>query len=64
MIIDRVETDIEVFRSEAHYSGATGGDSLGATRGQNELRERLRPIVMEILTEELQRIARKVGSPS
>jgi hypothetical protein len=65
LIIDRVETEIEVFRSEAHDSGAPygGAETLGALRGDNALRERLRPIVMEILTDELKRIARKVGAP-
>lgn len=65
LIIDRVETDIEVFRADASFAGATsgGGDALGALRGTNKLRDQLRPIVMEILTEELQRIARKVGPP-
>jgi hypothetical protein len=32
-------------------------------RGRAELREKLRPIVMEILNDELTRIKRKVGSP-
>jgi hypothetical protein len=65
LIIDRVETEIEVMRSAAHFSGALagGGDSLGALRGDNALRDRLRPIIMEIVDDELKRIARKVGPP-
>jgi hypothetical protein len=70
--IDRVDTEIEILRREA--GGATGAAGTGAgsgggsetlatVRGRAELREKLRPIVMEILDDELARIKRKVGSP-
>jgi hypothetical protein len=70
--IDRVDTDIEIFRKEggdatsasALSPGSGGGaDTLASVRGRAELREKLRPIVMEILNDELMRIKRKVGSP-
>jgi len=68
--IDRVETEIEIFRKEAGGSesalspGSEGGsETLASVRGRTELREKLRPIVMEILNDELNRIKRKVGSP-
>jgi hypothetical protein len=68
--IDRVDTDIEILRKDAGASesslspGSGGGSSsLGAVRGRAELREKLRPIVMDILNDELMRIKRKVGSP-
>lgn len=44
-------------------SDSGGADTLGTVRGRSELREKLRPIVMEILNDELNRIKRKVGSP-
>jgi hypothetical protein len=67
--IDRVDTEIEILRKEAGgASGAGpgfggGSETLSAVRGRSELREKLRPIVMEILNDELMRIKRKVGSP-
>jgi len=68
--IDRVDTEIEIFRKEAGPSelttapGSEGGtETLSAVRGRSALREKLRPIVMEILNDELNRIKRKVGSP-
>jgi hypothetical protein len=70
--IDRVDTEIEIFRKEAGAGasdaslgpGSGGGsETLAAVRGNAALRERLRPIVMEILNDELMRIQRKVGSP-
>ena len=64
--IDRVDTEIEIFRKEeSSISPGSGGgtDTLEAVRGRSELREKLRPIVMEILNDELTRIHRKVGSP-
>lgn len=65
LIIDRVETEIEVFRSAGTHTGALsgGGDTLAALSGQQKLKERLEPIVMQILTAELDRIKRKVGAP-
>ncbi len=70
--IDRVDTEIEILRKEADGAtgaGATGGagelagEDLNTRRGRAALREKLRPIVMEILDDELARIKRKVGSP-
>jgi hypothetical protein len=66
--IDRVDTEIEVLRKGAEGaatdSGAGGGEeTLAALQGRAALREKLRPIVMEILNDELARIKRKVGSP-
>jgi hypothetical protein len=70
--IDRVDTEIEILRKDA--GGATGAsdvsaasgvgsETLATVRGRAEVREKLRPIVMEILDDELARIKRKVGSP-
>jgi hypothetical protein len=68
--IDRVDTEIEILRKQAagtddRTGEADGGGSetLAAVRGRAALREKLRPIVMEILNDELMRIKRKVGSP-
>jgi hypothetical protein len=70
--IDRVDTEIEILRKDAgagagdaSLSPGSGGGSetLAAVRGNAALRERLRPIVMEILNDELMRIQRKVGAP-
>jgi hypothetical protein len=69
--IDQVDTEIEVLRREEPAgptrqpsSVAAGIDEAMSTqRGRAELREKLRPIVMEILTDELDRIKRKVGAP-
>jgi len=74
--IDRVDTEIEVLRKEAPDGGEPdagllgsagqverGTDPLDTVRGRIALRERLRPIVMEILNDELNRIKRKVGAP-
>jgi hypothetical protein len=71
--IDRVDTEIEILRKDSgdgdHESAAGGvrdggiSEALSTGRGRIELREKLRPIVMEILNDELMRIKRKVGSP-
>jgi hypothetical protein len=66
--IDRVDTEIEIQRkAEGGAPGAasTGGgeEVLASLRGQSALRERLRPMVLEIVRDELNRIKRKVGSP-
>jgi hypothetical protein len=63
--IDRVDTEIEIFRKEESSVSPGGGgtDTLETVRGRAALREKLRPIVMEILNDELTRIHRKVGSP-
>ena len=69
--IDRVDTEIEILRKEAggRWPGAARASAAAApkrsptVRGRAELREKLRPIVMEILNDELTRIKRKVGAP-
>ena len=69
--IDRVDTEIEILRKGSSGAsdssvapGAGGGsESLSAVSGRSELREKLRPIVMEILNDELTRMKRKVGAP-
>jgi hypothetical protein len=69
--IDRVDTEIEILRKEAAGPAAAGGapgseggtETLATVRGRAELREKLRPIVMDIINDELTRIKRKVGSP-
>jgi hypothetical protein len=70
--IDRVDTEIEILRkasggadaSESSASPGSGGsESLAAVSGRAALRDKLRPIVLEILDDELARIKRKVGSP-
>jgi hypothetical protein len=70
--IDRIDSEIEILRKDAGgvvpdsaaSAGSSGGsETLGSVRGRAELREKLRPIVMEILNDELTRIKRKVGSP-
>jgi hypothetical protein len=71
--IDRIDTEIEILRkasgdddpdSTAQRSRDGGiSEALSTARGRVELREKLRPIVMEILNDELTRIKRKVGSP-
>jgi hypothetical protein len=65
--IDRVDTEIEILRkpaTDAVGAGTGGGaETLATLRGRAALREKLRPIVMDILNDELARIKRKVGSP-
>jgi hypothetical protein len=68
--IDRVDTDIEILRkatgdaaSGSSVGSGGGSETLSALSGSAALREKLRPIVMEILNDELTRIKRKVGSP-
>jgi hypothetical protein len=76
--IDRVDTEIEIMRkagggaapssagasdSSAAPGSGGGSETLSSVRGGSELREKLRPIVMEILNDELMRIKRKVGAP-
>jgi hypothetical protein len=68
--IDRVDTEIEIMRKEEDTGfeaslgrAASGNETLESVRGRKELRDRLRPIVLEILNDELMRINRKVGSP-
>lgn len=70
--IDRVESEVEVMRKAddggsavAGAAPASGGGSetLASVQGRAAMREKLRPIVLEILDDELARIKRKVGSP-
>lgn len=67
--IDRVDTEIEILRKETGdgspaAGGSVGGEeSLATVRGRAALREQLRPIVLEILEDELARLKRKVGAP-
>ena len=69
--IDRVDTEIEIMRKDAGGGSESaispgaggGGSTLESVRGKSQLRNQLRPIVMEILNDELQRIKRKVGAP-
>jgi hypothetical protein len=55
--IDRVNTEMEVVPS-GESGGTTRGDFSGS---DSTLLERLRPIVLEILEEELQRLRREAG---
>jgi hypothetical protein len=68
--IDRVDTEIEILRQDAGMAepgigsnGGGGSDTLATVRGRAEWREKLRPIVREILNDEFNRIKRKVGAP-
>ncbi len=70
--IDRVESEVEVLRkasdgggteSSAAPGGGGGDETLATVQGRAALREKLRPIVLEILDDELARIKRKVGAP-
>ncbi|MBX2796108.1 MAG: hypothetical protein KTR31_00525 [Myxococcales bacterium] len=64
--IDRVDTEIEVFRSadDTHHGAPSGGsDTLAALRGDKDLYDKLRPFVLKVVQDELKRIARKVGAP-
>jgi hypothetical protein len=57
--IDRVETDMQL------TGGPTGGGSASAGGPADEtdrqLKERLRPLVLEILRDELERLRRRQG---
>jgi hypothetical protein len=66
--IDRVESEVEVLRKADDgapaASGNGGGDPLmSAAQSRAALLEKLRPIVLEIVDDELTRIKRKVGAP-
>lgn len=68
--IDRVESEVEVLRKADDGTPAQSGSSSGgsdqvlsAAQGRAALREKLRPIVLEIVDDELARIKRKVGAP-
>jgi hypothetical protein len=55
--INRVDTEIDVLPPAV--SGASGTAAVGGSDAA--LKERLRPIVMQILQEELDRLRRKQG---
>lgn len=55
--IDRVDAEMNVTDAQPGTAQAVGP----LTGGREELRERLRPIVLDILEEELRRIAREQG---
>jgi len=71
--IDRIESEVEVMRKADDAAGGgpsgaapgSGGgtETLANLQGRAALREKLRPIVLEILNDELARIKRKVGAP-
>lgn len=67
--IDRIESEVEVMRKADDAAagaapGSGGGtETLANLQGRAALREKLRPIVLEILNDELARIKRKVGAP-
>ena len=70
--IDRVESEVQVLRkaddgapdgSGAASGSGAGTETLSAAQGRAALRERLRPIVLEIVDDELARIKRKLGAP-
>lgn len=67
--VDSVQSEVQVLRNpltqteSGGASNAAGDDTLGALRGTNQLRERLRPIVLEIMHDELERMKRKIGAP-
>lgn len=70
LIIDNVQSDVQVTRTPLQTQEQSGGmsreggdETLGALRGRSQLREELRPIVLEILHDELDRMKRKVGAP-
>ena len=70
LLIDNVQSDVQVTRNPLQTQEQSGGmsraggdETLGALRGRSELREELRPIVLEILHDELDRMKRKVGAP-
>jgi hypothetical protein len=56
--IDRVETEMDVLPAAA---AATGGGPAAPGGADAALKERLRPVVLEILQEELDRLRRKQG---
>ncbi len=56
--IDRVETEVDLTRSTP--PGAAG-KSRAPGGSDEELREWLRPLVLEILEEELERLRRELG---
>jgi hypothetical protein len=65
--IGRVDAEIEIMRSPGTTATgeerSAGDDTLGALRGRNAMLAKLRPLVLEILHDELTRMKRKIGAP-
>ena len=63
--IERVETEIDLAGSEATSRASANGGRNGLAAHMSardaELKERLRPLVLEILEEELERLRRQQG---
>ena len=59
--IDRVETEMDVLPASGPAPTPAGGLGPGSAGSDLLLRERLRPIVLEILHDELERLRRKQG---
>ncbi len=63
--ISRVEAELDVMPSSGGVAGrATSGEGRSASdlpSSDRALKERLRPIVVEILSEELERLRRRQG---
>ena len=56
--IDRVETEMEVTTDRTRHRNRRSWEFLGS---EEEIRDRLRPLVLEILEEELERLRRELG---
>jgi hypothetical protein len=56
--IDRVDTEMDVVPSDRSHGGGTAGLLEGS---ESELLERLRPLVLRILEDELDRLRREIG---
>jgi hypothetical protein len=70
--IDRVESEVEVLRKAGDDAPASSGNASGGGSGDRTisdaqsraaLRDKLRPVILEIVNDELARIKRKVGAP-
>jgi hypothetical protein len=60
--IDRVQTEMDIVPSGRGTDGTAGGlASRGGAAADMELKERLRPLVLEILREELDKLRRQQG---
>jgi hypothetical protein len=63
--IDRVETEMDVLPGGGEGGAAGPGDRGGLVPGltgpDSAFKERLRPLVLEILNEELERLRRRQG---
>lgn len=56
--INRVDAEVDVLPTEP---GGGGRPPVAGGPGDRALKERLRPIVLEILDEELERLRRRLG---